>query len=89
MALILLLSTSAAGTVVFSRPEVSRIIGTSPDFLMVASVGLTVTPVRLDHVRPLLRYHDDGGVGVAGHNGRHDGGVDNSQSWNSVHLQTI
>ena len=44
------------------------------------------SPVSLDHVRPLLRYHDGGCVCVAGHNGGHDGRVNDSQPGNSIDL---
>ena len=45
---------------------------------IVAVARLSVAPVRLDHVRPLLRDHDGGGVGVPRHHVRHDGGVDDT-----------
>ena len=49
--------------------------------------GITVAPVRLDHIGALLSYHDDGGVGVPGHDCGHNGGVNNSQSWYTVDLE--
>ena len=80
-------STSASRTVQFARPNINRIIGTPSNFSVFPVVAVTEAPVRLDHVGPLLSYHDDGSVGVPGHDGGHDGGVNNSQSWYTVHLE--
>ena len=80
-------STSPSRTVQFSGPQINRIIGTASHFRMFAVVGgIAVAPVRLDHVGPLLSDHDDGGVGVPGHDCGHNGGVNNSQSWYAVNL---
>lgn len=42
-------------------------------------------PVVLDHVGRLLGDHDDGRVGVARHQRRHDGGVHDPQPRHAVH----
>ena len=44
----------------------------APADLVVTIPGLSESPVSFDHVRPLLRDHDGGGVGVPGHHMRHD-----------------
>ena len=43
-------------------------------------------PVRFNHIRPFLPYHDGWGVGVTRHYCGHDGGVYDSQARDAVHL---
>ena len=45
--------------------------------------------VLQDHVRAFFRDHDDGRVGVAGHHGRHDRGIDHAEIADAAHAQPL
>ena len=78
-----------SGHVSLDWPLIHWFIRISLHFIMnIAAVArLSEAPVRLDHVRPLLRDHDRGGVGVPRHHVGHDASVDDPQSRDAIHLQ--
>ena len=62
-----------------AHPDItSAQVGARPDNLPVGG---------LDHVRRLLRDHDHRGVGVAGRDAGHDGGVHDAQTLDAVYAQ--
>ena len=67
-----------------TRPATHMIIAPSPP--PPHSIVTVSSPVSLDHVRPLLRYHDGGRVCVTRDNVGHDGRINDSQPGNSINL---
>ncbi|KAH9397755.1 hypothetical protein TYRP_004081 [Tyrophagus putrescentiae] len=71
----------------FSQLELNSKDRVGVEVNVLVEVNLATAPDALDHISRLLTYHDDGGVGVAADNFRHDGAVGDAQSADALHPQ--